>query len=133
MVPALGLIIGALLLVRRWAARGGSPGGGEGLRVVTRTGLTRGAMVAVVDVDGQRFLVGAGDHGVTLLGARERPSPFDPPVVRAEGGVFNAVSEPALRRPASDRPWMGLVSRLQRMTVRSHPSRSIHAGPSVRP
>jgi hypothetical protein len=65
--PLLGLLlIGALLatpmLLRR--ARAKAP---DGLRVVGRTALHKGAVVAVVAVGERRLLLGAGEKGVQLL------------------------------------------------------------------
>ena len=61
-------IVSAAVVGLRWASRKGMTArGGPVLRVVGRSGLTRSSLVAVVDVDGQRFLVGAADEGVRLL------------------------------------------------------------------
>ena len=129
MLPALALIIGALLLVKRWAARGGRLGPVEGVKVLSRTGLTRGAVVAVVEVAGKRYLLGAGEHGVRLL--TEIDSDFDlgadlgvPTVVAPAPTAPRAAAMDSLLRSSTQRPWMGLVNRLQAMTVRTDPSRA---------
>lgn len=62
-----GVVVGALLALRWAQARGMTARGGPELRVVGRTGLTRQALVAVIEVDGRRWLVGAADQGVQLL------------------------------------------------------------------
>jgi flagellar biogenesis protein FliO len=116
------VLVGGLLVVRRWSRNGGRPSrrlAGSTrtpIRVTGRAGITRHASVAVVEVDGLRFLVGAGEHGVNLLA--ELPTPLD------LGGVpdtVDLVSTPdVLTDPsASDQPRMGLVARLQRSTLRT--------------
>lgn len=66
LVPSL-LLIAVLLVVRRSVTRGRIGGGGTQLRVSGRTGVARGASVAVVEVDRRRFLIGASEHGVGLI------------------------------------------------------------------
>jgi flagellar biogenesis protein FliO len=126
MLPPLALIVGSLLLLRRWAAKGRG-GVGTGPRVLGRTGVTRNAVIAVIDAGGRRFLVGAGDHGVNLL------AELDQDVSALGGGetielATNAETDLAPARPAFaiDRPWMGLIHRLQQMTVRTHLQGPIH-------
>ena len=65
LLPSL-LLIGALLWVRRAAAQGRVRSGSR-MRVAERMGVQRGASVAVVEIDGRRFLVGATEHGINLL------------------------------------------------------------------
>jgi len=125
MIPALALIVGALLLVRRWARRGGGSRPTEGVKIVSRTGLTRGAVVAVVDVAGRRFLLGAGEQGVRLLTEIDPDAAMSAPAtpVLVDTPRLAATDSP-LRSLMPQRPWMGLLSRLQQMTVRSHPSKA---------
>lgn len=66
LLPSLALIVGLLLLVRRWAQRS-ARSNGAGITVLARAGLTKGAMVAVVEINDRRYLVGASEHGVSLL------------------------------------------------------------------
>lgn len=120
LLPSLALIVGALLLVRRWAQRGHS-GSQERLRVIGRTALTRTSSLAVVQVGERRFLVGAAEQNVTLLSELD---PDDEPVVaehtgNSAPGILQAATD---RRAANhpDRPRIGLVDRLRMMTVRSH-------------
>jgi flagellar protein FliO/FliZ len=138
-----GLIVGALLLVRRWAQRGGRMGApAAAVRVVARTGLTRGAVVAVLEADGRRFLVGAADQRITLLS--ELDAAGDDPLVADANRQLSTTAAarssalppalasaltPATERRAStpDRPWIGLLDRLRAMTVRTHVERPIRA------
>lgn len=65
-IPALGLIIGGLLLVR-WIVqrKGGSPI--EQVRVTARAGLSRNASVVVVEVADKRWLLGVTEQNVQLI------------------------------------------------------------------
>lgn len=135
LLPSLALIVAALLGLRWWAQRGRSPSASP-VRVLARTGLTRGAVVAVVAVGRRRLLVGASEHGVSLLTELDPDDAVgdDTPDARNTRNTPNDtvtdVTMPSLpswtRHPVSTdgRPWMGLVRRLQHMTVRTAPSRS---------
>lgn len=117
LVPTLALIVGALLLVRRWGQRGGALQS-AGIKVLARAGLTRGAMVAVVEVGGQRYLVGASEQGVSLLGQ------VDEHELPEELLQVAAMEAPHAHH---DRPRMGMIDRLREMTVRTHLKGSIRA------
>jgi flagellar protein FliO/FliZ len=129
LLPPLVLIVAALLAVRRFA-RGGKGHAGGGVRVLSRTGVARNSAVVVLAVGERRFLVGAGDHGVSLLSELEPDDdgPDEDPAGMTPASN-DAATELAPARPAysPDRPWMGLINRLQHMTVRSHPDRPIRA------
>jgi flagellar biogenesis protein FliO len=112
LLPPLAVIIGALLLVRRWAGRQATTT--SGVRVVARTGVARGAIIAVVEVGARRFLVGAGEHGVSLLGELD---PDGASVDRHDPASPAAMEPAAAHLPG---PRMGLVDRLRAMTVRTH-------------
>lgn len=114
--------VGLLLLARR--ANGGGIGRGAGVRVEARHGLSKSAVVAVVTVDGRRFLVGAGDGSVSLLTELDEAAEVATDAVEARtrdshgSGVI----------PTSiTGPWIGLLDRCRAMTVRSHAERQIHA------
>ncbi len=64
---SLVVVVALALLAARVARRAGRGGGTAGLRVVERTGLTREASVAVVEVGGRGLVVGVTAQGVTLL------------------------------------------------------------------
>jgi flagellar biogenesis protein FliO len=122
------VLVGGLLVVRRWSRNGGRPtrrlagSARTSIRITGRAGITRHSTVAVVEVDGQRFLVGAGEHGVNLL------AELPPTVDGVEPGSTTPVtadtldlSDPdALTDPSAPiPPRMGLVARLQRSTLRT--------------
>lgn len=73
----LAALIAVPLLLRRLKAA--SP---EGVRVVGRTALSKGAVVAVVAVGDRRLLVGAGERGVQLI-AELDAEPVEPVVPSA--------------------------------------------------
>lgn len=132
LVPSL-LLIGVLLLVRRGVSRGRvGGGGGQQLRVSGRTGVARGANVAVVEIDQRRFLIGASEHGVGLiseLGAAattpdgEASREIVLPAESTSTTAHTTVSGPQdgwADTSSDDGPRSGLVHRLQQMTVRTH-------------
>jgi hypothetical protein len=140
-LPSLLLIVGALLVLRHWAQRGSS-GQDAGLRVISRTGLAKGAVVAVVAVGDRRLLVGASEHGVALLSELEPEAGTVPSALDLHGTevpttvTTDAVTVPDLAsaglRPrvfpwSTDRPRMAPIDRLRHLTVRravpSHPRR----------
>ena len=88
LVPSM-LLIGALLIVRRGAVRG-KIRGGDKMRVAERAGVARGASVAVVEIDGRRFLVGASEHGVNLLSELDG----QPPVTAAAAAPTDQIRLP---------------------------------------
>ena len=131
LLPSLGVIVGGLLAVRWWLQR--SRGGATGaVKVLARTGVTKGAVVAVVQVGRQRFLVGAGEQQVTLLSELPIDDPFDPFVPASPDSAVTdaALTRPALTSSLRDRPWMGQIHRLREMTVRSHLERPIREQPN---
>lgn len=132
MLPSLAVIVGALLLLRHWARRSGRAGGSP-LRVVSRAGIGKGSLVAVVEVEGRRLLVGAGEHGVRLLtdleaSAEELPAPDPPPAADLPEAVVGPTPatppddplppDPLTSDPTHDRPRMAPIDRLRAMTVR---------------
>ncbi len=124
LLPSLAVIIGSLLAFR-WFMRRGRGITPPDLRVVARTGLTKGAAVAVVEVGTQRFLVGTTDQQVRLLAELGQDAPpalasvteldLAPAV---NGGMPLTMATEAV----TDRPGMGqrqgLADRLRLMTRR---------------
>ena len=64
---SLVVVVALAVLAARFARKAGVRGGGAGLRVVDRTGLSREASVAVVEVGGRGLVVGITAQGVSLL------------------------------------------------------------------
>lgn len=124
-LPALLLVIGTPLAVYWWARRGRGRHG-SGLRITERAAFGRNSWIAVVAIDGRRFLVSVGERGINLVSELD-PAP-EPAPGEASGlhgssrddllpFKFSEGSEPT--EGDERRPWMGLVRRLQRMTLRT--------------
>ena len=94
-----------------WWIRRHRPAAGAGLRVTSRTALTKSGVVAVVEADGRRFLVGATDHGMTLLTELDElpdtitdETPEHIPGTGPRKGLIEALREMTVRRPPPPRP-----------------------------
>jgi flagellar protein FliO/FliZ len=105
-IPTLFIFVVAPLVI--WWLRRSRVGITGGLRVTSRTGLTRNGVVAVVETDGRRFLIGATDHGINLLTELAHPD-----------------DEPNTEEPSSDLdltvgtgPGTSPIDALRNMTVR---------------
>lgn len=103
----------------------------SGLRVASRTALTRNGVVAVVETDGRRFLVGATDHGISLLTELDRELEDDTDVVPMEHIDLTEENQPRLpATPPASGPGKSPIETLRAMTVRK-PVRS--SFPHARP
>jgi flagellar biogenesis protein FliO len=105
-IPTLLIFVVAPLVI--WWLRRSRIAVTGGLRVTSRTGLTRNGVVAVVEADGRRFLVGATDHGISLL--TELGHPDGEPTVEE--------SEPGLDLVPGTGPGTSPIDALRNMTVR---------------
>ena len=117
-VPALLIVIGAPLGIWLWTrrSRGGTT---HRLRITDRAALGRSLWVAVVEVDSKRFLVGAGEGSVGLISQLEdAPAEFLPGETMASP-TDGTTDFPADPNTGNERPRMGLIERLQRMTLRT--------------
>lgn len=80
------------------------------LRISDKAALGKNVWVAVVEVDEQRFLVGAGESGVGLISELEAlPEAVASPSAETADAEANGITE---------QPRIGLVRRLQLLTVR---------------
>lgn len=118
LLPALTLVVGGLLLVRRMALR--QRGGVQRqMRVVARVGLSRAASVQVVQVGDQHYLVGATEQNVNLLA--ELPDHVVEELSASPSSILRS-QDANLRdgdaRMTPESPWTGLVARLQEATLR---------------
>ena len=126
-LPGFAVVIAVPLMlwwyVRR--TRGAKP---NRLRISDKAALGKNTWVAVIEIDDKRLLVGAGESGVGLISELEAlPEPEEEPATDAvpatetAGALPNGITEP---------PRIGLVRRLQLMTVRGpaqSPWRSVGA------
>lgn len=108
-LPGFALVV-AVPLVLWWyvhKTRGTTP---NRLRISDKAALGKNVWVAVVEVDDHRFLVGAGESGVGLISELEAlPEVVEEPATDAVPDDLNGITE---------QPRIGLVRRLQLMTVR---------------
>ena len=116
MIPALVIFVGGPLLIW-WLKRGRASAGG-GLKVSARTALTRNSVIAVIETDGKRLLVGATDHGVNVLsdlGSAARP---DEQITISDDGQEVRLMEEHLARTEPNGPRTSPLEQLRVMTTR---------------
>jgi flagellar protein FliO/FliZ len=127
-VASLVVVVALAVLAARFARRAGVRGGGAGLQVVERAGLSREASVAVVEVAGRALVVGVTPHGITLLTelepgeleaqralqAETAPVPRRTPVSTLSTGERPAGTGSVL----DPRTWRQTVEALRELTVR---------------
>jgi flagellar biogenesis protein FliO len=111
-LPAFLLVIGAPLAIWWWMKRS-RRGPTKRLRITDKAALGRNTWIAVAEIDGQRFLLGAGEHGVGMLSELE-PAPA---IETEEASVTVGIEPNATERTTE--PRMGLIRRLQLMTLRT--------------
>lgn len=83
----LAALVAVPLVLRRFKAN--TP---DAVRVVGRTALAKGAVVAVVAVGGRRLLVGATERGVQMLTELDADPDADPPDTTAFGPTTTPTS-----------------------------------------
>jgi flagellar biosynthetic protein FliO len=130
---SLGLLIAALYGVKHWQRRPGTSRKGA-IDIIARASLGRSSSIHIVEVDHRRFLVGAGEHQVTLLSELDGPSEGQgtstPQPERGLGAGMLSSSRPTAdpattRTPdgtgsvSSQQPRIGLLDRLRTVTVRT--------------
>ena len=136
-IPVFLLVLGAPLAIWWWMRRS-KTGSTNRLKITDKAALGRNVWIAVAEVDGQRFLVGAGEHGVGLLSELEslpivETATDEAPEDQRTSHIGPRALAPAFfSTPAKDRttePRMGLIRRLQLMTLRTsaRPPRSLDA------
>ena len=122
LLPGFAVVITAPLVLWWYVrkTRGASP---MRLKVSDKAALGKNTWVAVVEVDDKRFLVGAGESGVGLISELEAL-----PEIVEEAATDAAYDD---QNGITEQPRIGLVRRLQLMTVRGpaqSPWRSFGAG-----
>lgn len=114
---SLVVVLALAVLAARLARRAGVRGGGAGLRVVERTGLSREASVAVVEVAGRGLVLGVTAHGVTLLTELEAGE-LEAAAAAFAASVAASVGGPTQKVSAGSRPAPGAVEDLRRSVIR---------------
>ncbi len=98
------VLLGIVIALR---VRGGTSGKLRTIRVTARTALHRGAVLAVVEVDGKRLLIGAGSQQVNLLAelddAPPPPAPSTMPAIEPTPTASTSVLE-RIRRATTRTP-----------------------------
>jgi flagellar biogenesis protein FliO len=111
-LPALVIVFGSPIAIW-WYLRRSRKGSVGRLHISDRAALGKNVWMAVVEVDDKRFLVGAGESGVGLI------SELDALPEIAQEPADEPVDEPVnSTNGITEQPRIGLVRRLQLMTVR---------------
>jgi len=110
-IPALAVVLGLPLGVYWWARKGRTSSPAR-LRVADKAAFGKHSWVAVIEIDGRRFLVGAGEQGVNVISELDAVPVAEP--------VADSISMEA--DTETEWPRTGLIRRLQQLTAR--PARS---------
>jgi flagellar biogenesis protein FliO len=110
-IPTLLIFCGAPLLI--WWLRRTRNRVGSALKVVSRTALTRNGVVAVIETEGRRYLVGATDHGISLLSALESADTSQTDSQDITDDVMPVIVPSSLKGPGTSP-----IEALRAMTVR---------------
>ena len=124
-LPGFAVVI-AIPLVLWWYVRKTKGTTPNRLRISDKAALGKNTWVAVVEVDDKRFLVGAGESGVGLISELEE-LPVEELATEADESTVDASG---VWNGSTEQPRIGLVRRLQLMTVRGpaqSPWRSVGA------
>ena len=70
---SLAAVLGVIWFAQRRLSKGVRTKAGKTINVVGRQGVGAKASVAVIDVDGKRFLLGVTEHAVTILHTSDAP------------------------------------------------------------
>lgn len=78
-VISLAAVLGVIWFLQRRLVKRGGRGRAvqKPITVVSRQGLGNKASVAVLDIDGRRFVVGVTEHAINVLHASEAPAAID--------------------------------------------------------
>ena len=107
-VLSLAAVLGVIWYVQRRVSKGNRSRQGRTITVVGRQGVGAKASVAVIDVDGKRFLLGVTEHSVNILHTSDTPEAPAEAFSRAlteEGVDVKAVEV----RPPSASPLAGSI------------------------
>jgi len=106
-VLSLAAVLGVIWYAQRKISRGTRGGKARTISVVGRQSVGSKASVAVVDVDGKRFLLGVTEHAVTILHTADAPLDSAEAFSLAldeETDVGSAATQPRNPAPALVRP-----------------------------
>jgi flagellar protein FliO/FliZ len=105
---SLAAVLGVIWYIQRRVSKGARSRQGRTITVVGRQGVGAKASVAVIDVDGKRFLLGVTEHSVNILHTSDTPEAPAEAFSRAlteEGGDLAVEAV----RPVSSSPLAGSI------------------------
>lgn len=73
-VVSLGVVIALLWVIQRRVGRGARSAAAPAIRVVGRQGVAGKSSVVVVEVEGERLVLGVSEGGMTVLARHEVPA-----------------------------------------------------------
>lgn len=121
---SLAVVLAAIWYAHRRLTRSGRlPRATKAVNVVTKQSIGAKASVVVMDVDGQRFLLGVTEHSVTVLNTSETPSAEPAPVLAAAPSLPARTPGVSTTRPNGGAAFARVLSELQ-----TEPAD--HAGPA---
>jgi flagellar protein FliO/FliZ len=96
---SLAAVLAAIWYAHRRLTRGGrfTPRAAKAVTVVTKQSIGAKASVVVMDVDGQRFLLGVTEQSVTVLNTSETPAAESPRQLAAAPAIPAAVADEGRR------------------------------------
>lgn len=106
-IPSLLVIFG--LAGGWWWLRRWQRGTGTGLRVVSRVALLRGATIAVVEMGGRAWLIGATERNIEVL-------------AEIDEATLGTEAEPPVNPISGSGPWTDLFNRALKATGIERPS-----------
>lgn len=118
-IVSLAAVVGVLFVLQRRITKGSAASRSSKLvTVVTRQGISQKASVVVMDVEGQRYLLGVTEHSVTVLNSADAPEP-EPVVLKAvslpnqfsNANKFDTMFADSLMSPAT---WKRAAAALKR-------------------
>jgi len=101
---SLAVVLGIIWYAQRRLSRGSRAKQNQAVVVVGRQGIGAKASVAVVEMDGKRFLLGVTDQAVTILHTADAPvAPAEAfsRVLESEGGDAAALTAPTVGRSSA--------------------------------
>lgn len=121
-IVSLAAVVGVLFVLQRRIAKGSSSSRASKLvTVVGRQGISQKASVVVLDVEGQRYLLGVTEHSVTVLNSAEAPQaevvplkavvPVSSPNQFSNASRFDTMFADSLMSPAT---WKRAAAALRR-------------------
>ncbi|MET4782760.1 flagellar biosynthetic protein FliO [Glaciihabitans sp. UYNi722] len=103
-ILSLAAVVGLLWVLQRRITKGAkSTRATKLVKVVSRQGIAQKASVVVVDVDGQRFLLGVTEHSVTVLNTSELPveEVVEVPIAAKLVAAKPVAAKPSIAKPDS--------------------------------